>query len=263
MKTVLLVRKIYYLWQEKRTILSLARNEFRDKYSGSFLGYFWALISPLILAISIKIVFSNIFGIAIKNYFVLITAGIFAWIFFSESLMGAINSFYEKKNLIRQLNIAPELIPFSVVLSCAFNWVIDLLILFPLFLWMQRWHILAFVLLPFYIFLFFIFSSSLASVFAFLNMWSKDVYHFISSVLVIWFWVTPVFYSLEMVPFPWRWICILNPITYYIKPFQDILFYGRIPLLKVFVISTVISAVMFFIMTYLFDKKGSELRKMI
>ena len=263
MKTALLVRKIYYLWQEKYTILNLARNEFCDKYSGSSLGYLWALISPLVLAISIKIVFSNIFGVAIKNYFVLIISGIFAWIFFSDSIPGAINSFYTKKNIIRQLRITPEFIPFSIVLSYAFNWLIDILILLPVFVWVQKWHILPFILLPFYIFLFFIFSSSFVSILAFLNVWSKDVSHFVSSILVIWFWITPVFYSLEMVPFPWRWICMLNPITYYIKSFQDILFYGRIPSLKVFVISIVISAVMFFIMTYLFDKKGSELRKMI
>jgi len=66
-----------------------------------------------------------------------------------------------------------------------------------------------------------------------------------------------------MVPFPWRWICILNPLTYYIKPFQDILFYGRAPSFMIFVTVTAMSTVAFFVSIYLFNIKGKELKKMI
>jgi len=47
---------------------------------------------------------------------------------------------------------------------------------------------------------------------------------------MLWFWVTPVFYSLEMVPYPYRIIGLVNPLSYFMVNFRDVLFYGHIDL---------------------------------
>jgi ABC-type polysaccharide/polyol phosphate export permease len=61
--------------------------------------------------------------------------------------------------------------------------------------------------------------------------------------LMVWFWITPVFYSLDMVPYPYRWISILNPMTYYVTSYRSILFYGKLPSLPVAVTGIVLALI--------------------
>ena len=247
--------------RNKDKLIDLSYNDFKEKYSGSVLGVFWAIIAPAILAFSIKIVFTSIFRIKISGFFVFIISGIFPWIFFSDGIMGALNSFNAKKTFLKQINILPELIPFSSILSAFINFLITLSILIPIFIWINHQNITVFLLLPFYIFFFLVFVLGVGSILAFFNTLSKDTYHFIISIITIWFWITPVFYSQDMVPFPWRWVCLVNPLTYYIKCFQDILYLGRWPgPLTTFVV-IFISILVLYLAIVLFVTKGKEIAK--
>ncbi|OPX30069.1 MAG: hypothetical protein B1H08_02520 [Candidatus Omnitrophica bacterium 4484_171] len=256
-------KRIGEIIKNKDKLIDLSRNEFKEKYSGSVLGVFWAIIAPVILAFSIKIVFTNIFGVKIDGFFIFIISGIFPWIFFSDGTIGALNAFYTKKSLLKQINLLPEFIPFSSVLSSFFNFLITLTIFMPLFVWVNHKNIMVFLLLPLYIFLFLTFILGMGGALAFFNMLSKDTYHFIISVITIWFWITPVFYSQGMVPFPWRWICLLNPLTYYIKCFQDVLFLGHWPGVTTTFIVMFISTLVFYLAIMLFIARGKELVKML
>jgi ABC-2 type transport system permease protein len=88
-----------------------------------------------------------------------------------------------------------------------------------------------------------IFILGLSLIFAVLNVYSRDIIHFLSVGLMVWFWITPVFYSLNMVPYPYRWISILNPMTYYITSYRSILFYGKLPSWPVAVLGIVLALI--------------------
>ena len=62
-----------------------------------------------------------------------------------------------------------------------------------------------------------------------LNAFFRDVTHLLGVALMFWFWVTPVFYSVDMVPASYRWICALNPMTVFITMYRDILFEAKFP----------------------------------
>jgi len=207
----------------------MAINQLKAKYAGARLGIWWAVVSPLILALSINFVFNVVFRINIPNYTLYVLAGIIPWFFFSTTLMEVTNSFTINASVLRQGVLPRELIVVSCILANLLNFIIGLLFLLPLFIILNL-KVVWFLpfLLP-VIILHFIFLVGLGFILATANVFFRDMSHFLSVIFMAWFWVTPVFYSLDMLRFPFRWVCILNPMTYYVVSYQDILFTGKSP----------------------------------
>jgi ABC-2 type transport system permease protein len=237
--------------------------QLKVKYSGSKLGIWWAVITPLILAVSINFIFTKIFKIDIPNYTLFVLSGIIPWIFFSATLSEVTNSFIANASILKQIISPPEFIPLSCVLANFLNFSIGFLILLPLFI-ILKFKVVA--LLPFLIFPLIsqlIFVIGLSLIFSCWNVFSRDTSHLLSIGLMIWFWVTPIFYSPEMLPFPYRWICLLNPVSYYIILYRRILFEATVPLFSLLGLSLSISAVSLFMGYFIFLKKERELVKRI
>ena len=62
-----------------------------------------------------------------------------------------------------------------------------------------------------------------------LNVFYRDVTHLLGVILMLWFWMTPVFYRIDMVPSKFLWIFDINPMTAYIFFYQKIIFEGVCP----------------------------------
>lgn len=80
---------------------------------------------------------------------------------------------------------------------------------------------------------------------------------------MIWFWLTPLFYKLEMLSFPYRWICLFNPMTYYVIPYQNILFEAKFPPILTLATSFLIAVGFMFIGYSFFLAKEANLSKQI
>jgi ABC-type polysaccharide/polyol phosphate export permease len=113
------------------------------------------------------------------------------------------------------------------------------------------------------VFLQLIFTAGLGMIFAGWNAFSKDAPHFFFITLTIWFWITPVFYNLDMLPYPYRFIGLLNPMTHFIALYNRILFEARPP--SIGCLGTVfIIALLCFLSGYLFFlRKEKEILKRV
>lgn len=237
--------------------------QLKAKYSGSKLGIWWTIVTPLILAASINFIFNEIFKINIPNYTLLVLSGIIPWMFFSNAISEVTNSFIVNIPILKQAILPRELIPLSNVLANFLVFLIGFSITLPLFIIFNLRVITVFLFLIIPLSFLLIFIIGLGFIFSSFNVFSKDLPHFLSIGLMIWFWITPVFYSIDMLSFPYRWICLLNPLTYYVIPCQVILFEGRLPPPLTVGISFLIS-LFFFIIGYLFFiKKEPQLLKRI
>lgn len=254
------IKKIFFY---RRVLWEMTVKQLKLKYSGSRLGIWWAVITPLILAVSINFIFTKTFKINIPNYTLFVLSGIIPWLFFSNTLSEATNSFIANASTLRQAILPREFIPISCVLANFLNFFIGFLILFPLFIILNFKVIMVLGFLAFVLIFHLIFIMGLSLLFSCLNVFSRDVSHLLSIGLMIWFWITPIFYSIEMVPFPYRWICLLNPASYYVILYRRILFQAEIPLFSVLSLSLLISLISLFMGYYVFLKKEAELLKRI
>jgi len=111
------------LINNRKLIFSLAKNDFKTKYAGSYLGIIWAFIQPIITVLIYWFVFQVGFKSApMKDFpFVLwLIAGIIPWFFFQESLMNATNSLLEYSYLVKKVVFKVSVLPLVKIISALF-----------------------------------------------------------------------------------------------------------------------------------------------
>ncbi|MBN1914020.1 MAG: ABC transporter permease [Candidatus Omnitrophica bacterium] len=225
------IKKIY---SYRHTLWDMAVKQLKAKYIGSILGIFWAVINPLLMMSAISFVFTAVFKIQIKNFPLFALAGIFPWMFFSSALSEATFSILGQQSILRQFNLPREIIPLSSILANFFNFLIGWIIIYPLFLFFNPKIIVMLPLLIIALLLNFFFVCGLGLLFSVLNVFWRDIGQLLGILLIFWFWVTPIFYSLDMIPLKFRWVCNFNPLTAYIVYYREVIFTGSPPSLSMF-----------------------------
>ena len=111
------------LKNNRKLIFSLAKNDFKTRFAGSYLGIFWAFVQPVVTILVYWFVFQVGFrnGTVDEFPFVLwLTAGLVPWFYFSEALMGATNSLLEYSYLVKKVVFNIDILPVIKVLSALF-----------------------------------------------------------------------------------------------------------------------------------------------
>ena len=253
-------KRLSQLFSSTNFIWNLSKKELRLKYSGAKLGMWWAFILPFLLAFSISLVFTKAFKISIENYTLFVLPAILPWLCFSQSLSESTNSFISNASILKQSVFPREIIPIASVLGNFLNFMLGLVAIIPLFIFLNYKIILLIPVLILLLVSFFIFLCGLSLIFSSINVFYKDVSCFLSFALMVWFWITPIFYSLDAIPYPHRIVCVINPLTYFILSFRDLLYYGRI-VHYVALSSICISLSFFLIGYYIFLIQEKELLK--
>lgn len=110
--------------------LTLATTEFRLRYLGSFLGYLWSLLRPLMFFGVMYLVFTQIFNVggSAPHYGVYMLANIIMWTFFLEVTSASIPSLVAREGLLRKMRFPRLAIPLSVCLTSSFTLVMNLVV---------------------------------------------------------------------------------------------------------------------------------------
>lgn len=217
------------LWQKKRMIFELARRDFITENSGTLLGIFWNYAQPLIFVLVLTIVFT--FGLRqnpgkVVPFLVFLISGLIAWQFFSQTwshLTGIINS---HAFLIRKGDFPLAILPLAKMLSDLVPHIV-LIVVSVIIAWCQGISPTLYTLQVFYylagllcLLLGLGWMTSAASLFI------KDVNHFVGILTQFGFWITPVFWNIDLVPPKYLWLFKLNPAYYFVTGYRDSLIYG-------------------------------------
>lgn len=254
------IKKVY---EARHTLWDMVLRQLKTKYAGSKIGLWWAVITPLILALCINFVFNIIFKENIPHYAIFVLSGLLPWFFFTNALGDSTNSFISNSSLLKQ-NIFPrEFIPLSSILANLLNFLIGLVFLLPLFIMVNSQILKYLLFLCVVIILHLIFVFGLGIFCSLINVFFRDLSYFLSIIFMVWFWITPVFYSLDRIPSHFHWIYIINPLSCYIISYQNILFKAEMPPPTLILTMTLISLLSFFIGYAVFLKKEPLLLKNI
>lgn len=241
----------------------MALKELKAKYIGSILGVWWAIVTPLLIMGAITFVFTKVMKIDIVNFPLFCLAGILPWFFFSVSLSESASSLLRNAQLLKQFAFPPEFIPISSVLANFINFIFGLICIIPIFVIFKIKILLFLFFLPIALILHLLFTLGIALFLSCANIFFRDVIHFLGTVLMFWFWVTPVFYSVDNVPRSYQWVCTLNPMTIFIVMYRNILFEAKIPKLEEVSIALIISVTVFLLGYTIFAKYESSFTKRI
>ena len=227
------------LFRYRELFGSLFRRDLRAKYKGSVLGLAWSLAHPVVLMLVYLLVFSVLLKIQpadeYAHYWLFLLAGLPVWVFFATSLQSASRSLIENANLIRKVRFPRQLVPLSMVATQLVGFAVMLALVVALSLvYVPGARDTVWLALPLAA-LAVALVAGIALAVASLNAVYRDVEHLVAALLLPWFFLTPVLYSLESIPgvkdHP-RLVDLVhwgNPLTPAIEAIRDPLFFGVTP----------------------------------
>jgi len=210
--------------------------QLKAKYAGSFLGYFWVIINPLLMMLVITFVFTAIFKTEVKDFALFVLVGILPWMFFSGALSEATLSLSAQKNILHQFSLPKEILPLSSVLAYFLNFLMSWCIIFPFFVFRNPQVIFLAPWIMGVLLLTYFFTCGMALLFSVVSIHFRDLEHLLGILFMFWFWVTPVFYSIGMVPEGLRWAFSFNPMSVFVICYRDLIFEAQMPDLTTFLV---------------------------
>lgn len=113
-----------------RIIRELVLSDFKLRYQGSYLGYFWTLIKPLLLFGVIYLVFRYFMPVTVENYAIYLLLGVLIWNFFSEATLIGMNAFMTKRDLVTKIYFSRAALVFASTISSVITLLLNLVIFF-------------------------------------------------------------------------------------------------------------------------------------
>ncbi|MGE3062924.1 MAG: ABC transporter permease [bacterium] len=227
-------------------LFELVKSDLKSKYKNTLLGFLWILFEPLFLMIILYLVFNKFIRFQMDNYPLFILSGVTLWRFFINTTSQSLFIFYRNREMILKVRIPRLLLPFSLVLSNLIITIFEYLIYFFLFMAVGMnlsWTMLLFI--P-YILLFSVFIAGISIILALIYPFFKDIkpgWEIFSQAL---FFLCPIFYPFEIVPYRFIHIYLMNPVAVFVLGIQGILYSGSIADSTV-IVNSVFFSVTFFI----------------
>jgi len=215
--------------ENRELIWALAMKELNVRYKRSALGFFWALLNPLLMMIIYTMVFSTIMRFSVPYYSIFLISTLLPWTFFSQSLSYAAESVVGNGELLKKVHVSKAVFPIAAVLSNVINFLfsmVPLILLLIVFQFPFHWTWFYFVV-PFMSLVFFALGCSFF--FAMANVYFRDMAHILQVILSAWFYLCPVLYSLDFIPEQYRIWFRLNPLLYPLNGFRLAIYYGLLP----------------------------------
>ena len=254
---------------------NLTQRELRGKYKRSALGWAWSLINPLALALIFTFVFGVVFQSrleavgnstleGITAYPLFLLAGLLPWAFLSNGITGSIGALVSNANLVKKVYFPREILIGANVFSWVVSLFIELSVLgVALLLFGNVW--LQFIpLILLVIALQTIFVIGIGMLLAILNVYFRDVQHFVGIGLQLWFYATPVIYPITLLADNLSERSVLginaltlykmNPMTPFIEMYHDMFFYLQWPDWKYLVYAAFWAFAMFAFGLFVFKK---------
>ena len=218
------------IYDYRQMIYSLVRKELRGRYKGSALGFLWTFINPLLQLLVYTFVFSIVMPNNIDKFYLYLFVGLIPWLFFSGSLTGGAACIINQKDMVKKIYFPREVMPIAYVTSNFVNMLLCFVVIFGVVI-VSGVGIrpVTLLYLPIIFAVEYIMCLGGAMLTSALTVYFRDLEYILGIVTMAWMYLTPVVYSIEMVPEKLRPFMNLNPMTPVIVAYRDILYSKQIP----------------------------------
>jgi len=261
----------------RELLVNLVQRELRSKYKGTALGWGWSLINPLATTVIFTLVFSTIMRVAppvgvngLTSYPLFLLCGLLTWNFMSGAVQGGQGALVANGNLIKKTYFPRRLLVIATVITGFVTYLIEMGVLGVIFL-IARVNILPWVI-PVLLVMILVgfFSLGIALALSVVNVYFRDVAHFVSLFMQIWFYATPIIYPISLIQgiqdgdgwaskLPVEAIYALNPMVGFVESVRDMLYSGHLPQWQPLVYCLLVTVVLLWLGNRVFAKLETRL----
>ena len=228
LKTIIEIANEHIRWRYQ--IFNLAKSDLKKTYSGAALGWFWAIIKPLITIL----VYWFAFSVGLRQgrviegypYILWIVAGIIPWFYMTEMITQGASAIRSYKFLVTKMKFPVSTIPTFVGISKLAVHLFLLSIVFVLFILMGFFPDIYMLQLPIYMFLMVVFFILWALFSSMLSSISKDFLNLVKSIVTAVFWMSGILWDINSINTPWiKTILMFNPVTFVATGYRNCFIY--------------------------------------
>ena len=235
----------------------LVKRDFRTKYLRSFLGVVWSVLNPLMMMLVQYAVFSTIFKSSVPNFAAYLIIGNVCFTFFTESSSLTMNSIVGNAGLITKVYMPKYIYPLTRTISSLINLAISLVPMLLVCLVTGVRFSSAFFVSPYFFLCLFVFCFGMGMLLSCAMVFFRDTQFLWGIITTVWTYVTPIFYTIDIIPENLQWFYKLNPMYVYISGIRSCIMYGMTPLPGTFLKAAAASLIMLVIGAAVF-KKGQD-----
>ena len=163
----------------------------KQRYKGSFFGFFWSLLHPLFLVL-VYLIFIRLMRFQMDLPYLIV--GVLVWQFFSLACGDAVGIIYGHASLVKKTYFPRIILPLSAVIGNLVHFLLSLIVLFAFLAAFRLWPSVEYLHLLWLIPLQFVLCLGMSLLLSSLNVFYRDVEHLLQIVLMAWFFVTPIIY---------------------------------------------------------------------
>ena len=245
------------LLRSRELTANLVRRDLKVRHRGTFLGMLWSLTTPLLLVALYYFVFTYIFKVrtvpdavrpdgSLVPFAVYFFGGLTIWNLFASAVGASTGSVIGSGYLLNKVYFPRSVLPLSTVLSAVVTFAFELAVLAVatlVFVGLPTFQILW---LPVIVLIAVVLAFGLALLLSAVTVFLRDMAHFIGVFLQLWFWGTPIIYSMTFVennsPGLVR-VLELNPMTGIVVSFRNVVMLNRPPDYKLLAYDAVVAVI--------------------
>jgi len=220
---------------------NLVRRDLKVRHRGTFLGMLWSLTTPLLFVGLYYFIFKFVFRIPLLDDLarpdgrdvpvaVHFFAGLVLWNFINSGVGGSTGSVTGSGYLVNKVYFPRAILPLSTVLSSLVTFGFELGVLLAVTLAFVGPPSLHLLWLPLIMVIAFVLVFGLALLLSAVTVFLRDIQHFVGVFMQLWFWGTPVIYSLGILTNPTLLRLVeLNPVTGLVVSFRHVVILNHPP----------------------------------
>lgn len=215
-----MLHRIAEILNRRDFIKEMIRQQLRQRYQSSVLGFFWTLLNPLLVYASFCLIFSYINHWDLKDYGIYFFSGYMAWTFFANTISLGADSVVANAGYVTRIHMPKAVFPLVSVAVGLIDLGASFAILIVLMIFLGAKFSLALLTLPVSALLLAVFATGVALL---TSMWSvqlRDFRQLLSTILFIWFFFSPILYRSTVIPANRQVLFSMNPMLPFLRLFQ-------------------------------------------
>jgi lipopolysaccharide transport system permease protein len=233
------------LWTHRQLILQFSKREVLKRYKGSYLGLLWSFINPVFMLL----IYAFVFGVILRTrwstgisdnsfagFALTLFTGLIIFNVFSECVTAAPGLIVNNPNYVKRIIFPLEILPVSMLGSALLHSLVSLFVLFLgliLFKVNIYWTVMLFPLV--YVPLIFL-CLGMGWILSALGVFVRDIGQLVTIIVQMLFFMTPIFYPLDSIPLKFKFIFNINPMTFIVNQFRQVILWQRLPSLKEYLV---------------------------
>lgn len=225
---------ILLLTKHRQLTWEMTKREIGERYVGQMLGALWTVGHPLILMGIYIFIFTYVFKAKIGgtrelplNFTVYLLSGLIPWLCFQEAMAKGSVAIVSNANLVKQVVFPIEILPVKIVLAALPTQLVATAILVVYVLIKQQGLFLTYLMWPVVFFFQIIAMIGVSYLLSAIGCYFRDLKDMVQVFCVAGLFLLPIFYLPASVPTLFKPILYVNPLSYMIWCFQDVLYFGR------------------------------------